>query len=809
MPRMEFTKDIGFAVTSLVGDTSAHKSGSISQSRFFSMTNNQIGKQSKKLDETIDEEPKHVLSLLQDKRSHPVGSLDPIQIKEAEDALEYWVSAAAAIPRLRKRRNKTNKFNHDRHADEYRKCFENAKMICSRLVLEQTVQDDQHLLTDETNAKSTNSETINDDDDDGWFREMQEDRDECNEIFDEGFYFVRPYLLNRVVDCWRLGWRDRRLDFTPNQMIEWVEDLDNAKSGLRISDSRTFTMIVDGICLRGDAYEAPLLAQWLLDRRLGQAQEDEDDTSLRPDTIFFTNVIRSWAKSGRFEAPEMAEGLLQMMHEFYSNSGWIESAPNAYSYAATMEAWSNSQRHPDSTERIEALLEEMKNSDLVQVVPDRVSYQYVLNAWANSKTTAGAERAYDILQEMIALYKAGNVLVAPNASNFSRVILALAQSGNEERVDLVLEQLQNLYAETGDPNFEPTDECWKACIIAKAKTGGVEEAQGILDDFIERAISKGNPHLMPRRGYFIDTLVAWTKAKDQMLAAEMSQKVLNRMVELAQGDDSYRHLRPDAKTYEKVILAWSRSRHYSAPERIQSLLREMKRQHDVGDHKMRPSLVGYTNLMLAWQRSGRKESTDEIQHLFEALQSQWKTRGNLHLRPDRYIFGILIDSWARRKDFDRVESIFEEMMSEWRNGNRDARPDIHIFHSILRAYSKGNLDHEHTISKCETYVSLMKEVGLPTTVQAYSYLVDALSSKSSAVDTGNISRANLVLDELLESVRNGTTTPPKYREYREFLKTISNSRIPLRNQQAKTVLKSLSRVPGSVPKDLLPPLKGI
>ena len=432
------------------------------------------------------------------------------------------------------------------------------------------------------------------------------------------------------------------------------------------------------------------------------------------------------------------------------------------------------------------------------------AFCYVLNAWANSKTKHGAERAYDILQEMIALYEAGNVLVAPNTSNFSRVIVVLAQSGNEERVDQVLEQLEDLYAKTGDPNFEPTDECWRACIIAKAKTGGVEEAQAILDDFVERAISRGKPHLMPRRGYFIDTLVAWTKIKDQKKAAEMSQKVLDRMVELSKGDDSYRNLRPDAKTYEKVILAWSRSRHPSCPERIEELLRQMERQHEMGDHRMRPSLVGYTNLMLAWQRSGRNESTEAIQHLFDSLQSQCRVTGKKHLRPDRYVYGILIDSWARRKDFDRIESIFEDMMSDWRNGNREARPDTRVFHSMLQAYSKERRDRDDAFIKCQHYFSLMKEVGLPSTLEAYSYLIDALSSKRNASDE-DISRASAVLDELLDCARKGEMVSPKYREYRQFLKIVSNSCIPDRNQQAKKTLKSLPRTPSPIPKELLPP----
>jgi hypothetical protein len=716
--------------------------------------------------------------------------MSPARIKAAEDALEYWVSASATIPRRRKRRH--SDYN-DKYGEEYRKCFENAKLICSRLAVEQKFDDDEHVST-ESDAMGNVGRRYSD---------QLEQTNEDDENFSDDFYIVRPFLLNRVVDCWRIGWRDGRLDVTPNEMIAWIEEMDSSRNRSMISDNRTLTMIVDGICLRGDPYEGPLLAQWLLDRRLGQAYEDEDDTNLRPDTIFFTNVIRSWAKSGRVEAPEMADGLLQMMHELY-NSGWIESAPNAYSYAATMEAWSKSHQNPDSIKRIEALLEEMKNSSLVQVVPDRVSYQYLLNAFANSKSAAGAEKAYDVLQEMIALYEAGNVLVTPNASNFSRVILALAQNGKSKYVESVMEQLQALYSKTGDPNFQPTDDYWKACIIAKAKTGGAAEAQGLLEELVDSAISKGSKNHMLRRSYFIDTLVAWTKIKDRVMAAEMSQKVLDLMIDLAQRDHSYRNLRPDAKAYDKVILAISRSRHHSAPERIDRLLREMKRQCDFGDDKMKPSLAGYTNLMLAWQRSGRNESTDEIQQIFDSLKIECTTVGKKHLRPDRYVFGILIDSWAR-KDLEKVDFIFEEMMKEWRSGKRETRPDTEIFHKMLRAHSEGNQNHGDSFKKCEYYFSLMKEVGLPTTIPAYSYLIGALSSRSSA-EAKNFTKASALLDELLESVRKGNTLfPPKFREYRHFLQTISNSSISHRNLQAKRALKSLSRTTRSIPKELLTP----
>lgn len=99
-------------------------------------------------------------------------------------------------------------------------------------------------------------------------------------------------------------------------------------------------------------------------------EQAEGDPDFRPDTVFISNVIRAWAKSGRMEAPEMAEGLLQLMHNLYE-IGLTESGPNTLSYGATMEAWSQCCRHSHreaACEAMEKLLQAME-----QVVPDRVS----------------------------------------------------------------------------------------------------------------------------------------------------------------------------------------------------------------------------------------------------------------------------------------------------------------------------------------------------------------------------------------------------------------------------------------------------
>ena len=229
----------------------------------------------------------------------------------------------------------------------------------------------------------------------------------------------------------------------------------------------------------------------------------------------------------------------------------------------------------------------------------------------------------------------------------------------------------------------------------------------------------------------------------------------------------------------------------------------MERLFALGNHKMKPSLKEYTNLMLAWQRSGRNESADAIQQIFDNLKLRSTNMGGKQLRPDRYIFGILIECWARRKNFEKSELLFEEMIREWKDGNDNARPDSKIFHAILHLHAKNNPNRDDAVKKTEYYFSLMKEIGLPLTIQACAYLIEVLSTNKSA-NKKDIKRANEVLDELLNGVHKGFVYfPPKYKECRHFLQTIANSCISHRNHEAKKALSSFSRSGGLVSKELL------
>ncbi len=530
-------------------------------------------------------------------------------------------------------------------------------------------------------------------------------------------YRVRRFLVNRVVDCWRICWCTKMVDLEPSLMLSRLQDLEI--QGITL-DNRALTMVIDGMLTRGNALESPLLAQWILDQRM---EEAEDDPTLRPDSFLLTSVIRAWAKSGRLEGPEMAEGILDLMHELY-DSGWADSGPNFISYSATMDAWSRSRR-PEAPMAIDRLLDRMNASTKAGLEPDTVTYTLAIDAWARGRNSLGAERAWKRLQEMIQLYENGNDLVVPQASNFARVIYALAKCGDKRKAEEEYNRLQSLYEKTKNPAFKPNEECKKALLTALSTQGTTEKAKQLLKTMVDAALLGEGP--MPKRSYFVNLLVAQTKEKRHLIAAKEAEKLLREMIGLAQL--GYSDLLPDSLSFFKVAQAWSRIRDQQAAQRVESLLHLMQKLHKQtggsalkptgkfmevvvatlcrslqpdpqrastligdmeqaysdGDLTMKPSRGIYTNLMQAWVRAG-KSNHNAVQGIFDKLNILY-SQGHADYRPDLMVYAALMESWAHQGEPSRVQAIFEGMIEEYRRGHIAAKPDTQAFNLILQAWS--------------------------------------------------------------------------------------------------------------------------
>ena len=629
-------------------------------------------------------------------------------------------------------------------------------------------------------------------------------------------YKVRPFLLNQVLDCWRTCWRDQTLDTPPTEMIGIMDDFETR--GL-YPDNRSYTLIVEGMILRGDPFETPIIAQWLFDRRMELFDESIPETC--PDNVFVTTVMRAWAKSGRIEAPEIVNELFEFM-ESLSEKGWKQARPDSLAYTSCLEAWQRSFR-PEACDEMENILEKMKDDRHVNA--DRVAYMHVINAWANSKARGSAFKALRLLREMILLYSEGNEHVKPDHTNFSKVMYALIESGHYDEVGDLSDELEELYLKTGDPSFAENAECDKALVIAYAKCNLPYKAQGVLDSLIEEAQFSESTDLMPKRSYFVDVLVSWVRGDHIKNNAEKAHELLFRMIELSK--NGHPDLLPDSKCFEKVIQAWaytknntevgvraedvfrsmdrlykttgdnkakptsrtielvmtavSRANQPKASKKVRSLFYEMKRRYAEGDTEMKPGRGAYTILMLALRKSRGRGSSKMVREVFDAMRSGYDS-GDLHLRPDLFVYNILIDSLADRGDIVRVKYVMHELLNDYGSGNNAAKPDVRTFNNILRAFSKASTRTDCAF-EAEEILHQMESLGIQANSHTFHEMafIWSKSAKSNAA-----SRAERYFHQIKDRGR-----VPSLSAYKAVIEAWTSSDDPRSSGRSEAILNEL------------------
>jgi hypothetical protein len=170
----------------------------------------------------------------------------------------------------------------------------------------------------------------------------------------------------------------------------------------------------------------------------------------------------------------------------------------------------------DAAERAHNLLlkvkDQYKQCCSPDMKPDFICYTSVIDAYAKSNKVYAAERAVELLNEMINLYEEGYVGLKPNTKTYCSVITALGRSKMQ---------------------------------------GAAEMSQNLLDD-CERMYAFGNDDVAPNTILFNSCIDAWAKSSF-MYKAQRAESLLIRMEEeFLDGNIMYK---PDIITYNSVISA--------------------------------------------------------------------------------------------------------------------------------------------------------------------------------------------------------------------------------------------------------------
>ena len=256
-----------------------------------------------------------------------------------------------------------------------------------------------------------------------------------------------------------------------------------------------------------------------------------------PPTFGYLSLIQAWSR-WNYDQPELAlektEHYFQKLREHFE-SDLAGSLDIILAYKARINAYGNIRNATKAAEMAQEALEELeqlrmkeiidRNPDsslygsvanywakvgnvkmiekIIQLQPedqlDTVMYNCLLQAHARSKDPRAGEKAEKILQQMEKASQEGNESVKPNNRTFGMVITCLSNSPDParvERAEKYLQALKDIYAATGDENYQPNARIYTMAMRALTKSGKLDQAEALLHEMNALA-DIGHKHVRP------------------------------------------------------------------------------------------------------------------------------------------------------------------------------------------------------------------------------------------------------------------------------------------------------------------------
>jgi len=318
------------------------------------------------------------------------------------------------------------------------------------------------------------------------------------------------------------------------------------------------------------------------------------NTSLQPDVVSYTSLVSAWARSNRKGyGARRAEAIVKRMEAFAVESGNPSIRPNSITYNVVLKAWcrSGDSDAVENAERILSKLEEIYHSTGDRTLqPDVVSYTTLVTAWTNSHRKAyGARRAEEIVKRMESFaVESGNPSVRPNTVTYNTVLNAWCRSGDSEAPtrSLAIFRAMQKGSIAGNRYLAPDIITFNTLVRTLVKDGTVESAQLAEDILIEMECSEngaGALYCSPDLWVYNSVIEGWSRLPDS-IGAEKAYLVLLRLIQREKKD-----IIPDAFSFNTVLFALMKNNDVHSAERVEGLLRYMKKQ-SVKPHPFNPNL---------------------------------------------------------------------------------------------------------------------------------------------------------------------------------------------------------------------------
>ncbi|KAL9185869.1 hypothetical protein ACHAXT_003646 [Thalassiosira profunda] len=515
-----------------------------------------------------------------------------------------------------------------------------------------------------------------------------------------------------------------------------------------------------------------------------------DDRHHVPNQIRITGVMRGYARQFH---PKGAESLLNLMVSL-SASGGNKGIfrPNEFGFGTVIDAYSRM----DDGSNAERILRLMKQNGGANIV----AYNSTISAWARTAKHASslqssreaAETAERLLREMWSEHEAmaERRALLPDVVTYSSVISAYASCRDQPygvgRARELLTELEGLAAREANES--------RAYTTTSRKGGG------------------RHPHGFQSNEKVYNTI---TQAYANVGDAAGAEAILQKMISLHSssteggGGGTHQHVRPDTRTFNIVLNAWSKSGGSDAGVRAREILARLEDLATSGDYATRPDIVSYNTVLSAWSNGAKidpasvseeKEegngsaivgisAAHEALELLDRIERQYIARSKggsfdrrepFLVKPDAISYNTTIAAFANAAQHDQdgtrsaeqAESILSRMLDRL-----GITPDDYSFNGVLLAWARSS----GGLPAAKRAESILRSMKAPTLI-SWSLVITAYAHADDAP------KAEVLLREMERDAKGKRRSSPNVVLYNSVLHAWSRSSEVDASRQAESLL---------------------
>lgn len=180
--------------------------------------------------------------------------------------------------------------------------------------------------------------------------------------------------------------------------------------------------------------------------------------------------------------------------------------------------------------------------------------------------------------------------------------------------------MEDLYS-SGEKAARPDVIKYTTCICALARKGLPDQAEILLNkmrtDFLN-----GNDDARPDSKTYDIVISAWTGVCPDRVDGARAEYLLQQMWTL-HNTDLFKEIRPTSRMYKRTIIALKHR-----PERAEHLLFEMHHYHQAGKLSEGPDIQLYQTLIQAWEESNHPDRKKRARHLQAKMQHRLLPRSD-------------------------------------------------------------------------------------------------------------------------------------------------------------------------------------